>query len=170
MTFDLLREFFGGADVGLGCDAVMLARHCRFTGSAEGGGDIETSAEIALFRHQLANAMYGFVVGHEVGHCYFQEQRETGLSLTAIEEETACDRYALAVSRVMANHDGTGLHSQALARTCFCAWWQFASRFWNQSGLSPKELTRHPWIAQKPFVPCPLRTPRGNSERQSGLA
>jgi hypothetical protein len=106
MTFDLLREFFGGADVGLGCDAVMLARHCRFTGSAVGSGDIETSSEIAPFRHQLNEAMYGFVVGHEVGHCYFQEQCEIGLGLTSVEEEAACDRYALAISRVRANHDG----------------------------------------------------------------
>lgn len=88
----------------LAVEAVKLALHCKFTGSAVGYGEMPGSAATTTFRLELLRAMETFVIGHEVGHCYLEERRE-GQEPAPVTEEFACDLYALAISRTVGNRD-----------------------------------------------------------------
>lgn len=101
ITADRLREVFS-TDPRLAIDAVKLALRCKLIGSAVGHGEMEGSAATAPFRLELLRAMETFVIGHEVGHCYFEERRASQES-ASVAEEFACDLYALAVSRTVGN-------------------------------------------------------------------
>jgi hypothetical protein len=104
MTPARLMEIFSTHDA-LAREAIQLALYCKFTGTAVGYGVLEGSAETAPFRLEVLRAMETFVIAHEVGHCYFEERRERGHDLTALQEEAACDQYAWVVSRAIGNRD-----------------------------------------------------------------
>jgi hypothetical protein len=82
---------------------MKIALYCAITGTVVGYGEFRSSPVVTSFRLELLFAMEIFVVGHEVGHCYFEE-RGRDKSLSAVDEEFACDRYALTISRAVADH------------------------------------------------------------------
>jgi hypothetical protein len=104
MTLARLTEVFSTNGL-LTREAIKLALYCKLKGSAVGYGVIEGAAETAPFRLELLRAMETFVIGHEVGHCCFEERRERGNELTALEEEAACDQYTWSLSRAIGIRD-----------------------------------------------------------------
>lgn len=101
MTAASLREVFS-SETPLIVEAVRLALYCKYLGSAVGYGQMKGAVATAAFRLELLGAMETFVVGHEVGHCYFEERRADKESFSEYEE-SACDLYSLTVSRASGN-------------------------------------------------------------------
>lgn len=103
MTSELLRATISRHPDVVALPIKLCAFHSYFK-TLVGFGEVAIQPQCEAIRIQLVSAMELFVIGHEVGHFYLEEQLpDNSDEKVGHSTELVCDRYALQVSRTAAS-------------------------------------------------------------------